>query len=351
MPPPPTHDRLAADLRNLRERGLIRLRETRLSALETAVALSHRGPAPDPGPLDEPYRPAAVEQLLREAIVELGGGNLGAAAEYTFGLATGSRDWTVGERRKAAAAVYRVSTERFRKHHEQLIVDEMAEAILRLCMPAAPSQPATDLPSGPAVIPLGRVTLDFMPVEMIKGVEAVVSSENIYLETSKIFRNSLSAALRRACAETTGTGQIVDDVIQRGLLDWMREHGRAGLPVAPGTVATTDPGRLREAGVRRIYHAAVAIPIGDGTEYRLSPEGVARAVRNVFRLASREQPPLRSIALPLFGAGRGGLDPSTSLTWLWPAIERELNADPSLDIHLITRSPATAQAITRHFTP
>ncbi|WP_205718119.1 macro domain-containing protein [Actinomadura soli] len=343
-----------ADLKNLRERGLTRLRDTRLDALETAVALyRHDGPAPDARPPVEPYRPAAVEELLRQAIVELGGGKLSTAAGFTFGLAAGARDWTVGERRKSAASIYGVSTERFRKHHEQLIVDQTAEAVLRLCMPAAaPRAPrAADVPPSPAVIRLGRVTLDYMPVEMIKGVDAIVSSENVYLEASKIFRNSLSAALRRACAETTGTGEIVDDVVQRGLADWMRDHGRPGLPVAPGTVATTSPGRLRASGVRRIYHAAVAVPVGDGNEYELSPEAVARAVHNTVQLAQRERPPLRSIALPLFGAGRGGLDAAESLSWVWSAVERELDADPSWDMHLIARSPATAQTIIRHFSP
>ncbi len=354
MHSPPTHDQLLADLRNLRERGLTRLRDTRMDALDAAVALyRHNVPAPGARLPAEPYRPAAVEELLRQAIVELGGGRLAAAAEYTFGLATGTRDWTVGERRKEAASIYGVSTERFRKHHEQIVVDQTAEAVLRLCMPAAALHPAypADLPRSPAVIRLRRVTFDFMPVEMIKGVDAIVSSENVYLEASKIFRNSLSAALRRACAETTDSGEIVDDVIQRELADWMREHGRPGLPVAPGTVAATGPGRLRTSGVRRIYHAAVAVPIGDGNEYELSPEAVARAVHNAFGLALREQPPLRSIALPLFGAGRGGLDAAESLSWLWSALERELDADPAWNVHLIARSPATAQAIIGHFSP
>ncbi|WP_344904154.1 hypothetical protein [Actinomadura meridiana] len=357
--PTPTHDQLVADLRTLRERGLTRLRDIRLDALESAVALyRHDGRAPRARPPDEAYRPAAVEELLRQAVIELGGGKLSTAAGFTFGLAAGARDWTVGERRREAASIYGVSTERFRKHHEQLIVDQTAEAVLRLCMPPVsprpvsppPSPQTADVPPGPAVIHLGPITLDYMPVEMITGVDAIVSSENVYLEASKIFRNSLSAALRRACAETTGTGEIVDDVVQRGLADWMRRHGRPGLPVAPGTVATTGPGRLAASGVRRIYHAAVAVPVGDGNEYDLSPEAVARAVRGVVRLAGRERPPVRSIALPLFGAGRGGLDAAESLSWLWAAVERELDADPSLDVHLIARSPTTARTIIARFT-
>lgn len=373
---PPAHDQLVADLRTLRERGLTRLRGTRLAALDAAAkSYGERGSGRAEQSAAEQtqterasaelYRPAAVEELLRQAVIELGGGNLAAAAEYTFGLAGGTRDWPIGERRKKAASIYGVSTERFRKHHEHLIVDQTAEAILRLCISTdthrrpspsvMPSAMPPAVPRSPTVHNLGPVTLDFMPVEMISGINVIVSSENIYLEASKIFRNSLSAALRRACAESTETGQLIDDVIQRELTEWMRAHGRLGLPVAPGTVAATDAGRLRQAGVRRIYHAAVAVPRAGGSEYEVAPETVARAVNNVFRLAEQErsrfEPPLRSIALPLFGAGRGGLQPEESMSWLWAAVERELNdrARHRWDLHIITQSPRDAQAIFRHF--
>lgn len=355
---PPIHDQLVADLRTLRERGLTRLRETLLSALDAAAVLCGHGAttsaAQGPG---DPYRPAAVEELLSEAIAELGGGNLTAAAEYTFGLVAGTRDWPIGERRKKAASIYGVSTERFRKHHEPLIVDQTAEAILRLCMSAEvprPRRPAR-VPRSPAAHHLGPVTLDFMPVEIVSGIDVIVSSENVYLEASKIFRNSLSAALRRACAEYNEAGELVDDIIQRELTQWMRAHGRLGLPVAPGTVAVTDAGRLRRAGVRRIYHSAVAVPRAGGEEYEFSPEAVARAVHNIFRLAEHERtlftPPLRSVALPLFGAGRGGLDPEESLSWLWAAVEHELG-DGVLhrwELHIVTQVPRDAEAVIHYF--
>ncbi|GLW61874.1 hypothetical protein Arub01_01180 [Actinomadura rubrobrunea] len=337
---PPRHDELAADLRTLRERGLTRLRDSRLGALQAAAQLCGLDASADA------YRPAAIEEVLRRAVADLGG-NLAAAAAYTFGLADGTRDWPIGERRRKAAQIYGVSTERFRKHHEQVVVDETAEAILRLCLPSRVSRHAR-VPRSPAVLPLGPVTLNYMPVEMIQGVDVIVSSENIYLEASKIFRNSLSAALRRACAEYGESGELLNDVIQAELTRWKQTHGRLGLPVAPGTVAATDPGRLREAGVRRVYHAAVAVPRPDGDGYEFSPEAMSRAVHNVFRLAEREK--LRSIAFPLFGAGRGGLDPAESLRWLWSAIDRERAAASRWDLHLITHTPRDAEAIIEHFT-
>ncbi|MEU8147479.1 macro domain-containing protein [Nonomuraea sp. NPDC048901] len=354
---PPPHDQLIADLRSLRERGLTRLRETRLNALDTAAMLcGTMGGAPEGQTSAEPYRPAAIEELVGRAVAELGGGNLTGAAEYTFGLASGTRDWPIGERRKSAAAVYGVSVERFRKHHEQLIINETAEAILRLCLAAATAgTPRSPRLQHPATLALGPVTLDFMPVELINGVDIVVSSENVYLEASKIFRNSLSAALRRACAEVNEAGEIVDDVIRRELTQWLRVNGRLGLPVAPGSVAVTEAGRMRRSGVRRVYHAAVATPCADGNQYEFSVEAMTQAVRNIFRLAEHERalfgPPLRSIALPIFGAGRGGLDPTQSLDRLWGAIEREIDADTlsRWDLHIITHAPRDAEAVIRRF--
>jgi hypothetical protein len=54
---------------------------------------------------------------------------------------------------------------------------------------------------------------------------------------------------------------------------------------------------------------------------------------------------LRSLCLPLFGAGRGGLSPKTSFSYLWAALGRELLDDDRWDVHLLARSEATAIAV------
>jgi O-acetyl-ADP-ribose deacetylase (regulator of RNase III) len=188
---------------------------------------------------------------------------------------------------------------------------------------------------------------------MFRGVDVIVSSENTYLEMSKVFGDTLSAAVRRAGARLGESGEVLDDTVSRELARWQQEHARSGLAVAPGTVAPTGPGELRRSGTRRIYHAAVAVPEANGRAYRVTPEAVARAVHNVFRLASRERwrfaPPLRSIAFPLFGAGRGGVPPGESFSWLWSSILREARFGESgpgaWELHVITRSTASASAV------
>ncbi len=101
----------------------------------------------------------------------------------------------------------------------------------------------------------------------------------------------------------------------------------------------------------------MATPCADGNQYEFSVEAMTLAVRNIFRLAEHERalfgPPLRSIALPIFGAGRGGLDPAQSLDRLWGAIERETDTDSlsRWDLHIVTHAPRDAEAVLRRFGP
>jgi O-acetyl-ADP-ribose deacetylase (regulator of RNase III) len=101
--------------------------------------------------------------------------------------------------------------------------------------------------------------------------------------------------------------------------------------------------------VRRIFHAAVTTPSATGNGYETAPEAVAEAVLRVFRLAGEERDsgglPLRSVVLPLFGAGRGGLDARRSAEAVLGALEIALAADPDWSVHLVTRNPVSAAAV------
>jgi hypothetical protein len=204
------------------------------------------------------------------------------------------------------------------------------------------------MPFGPATVP---VTVHAGPVEGLTGIDILVSSENTMLEPAKPFKSSLSARIRAAAARRDESGMIIDDVVGTGLAAWMRAHGRAGLPVEPGRVAWTEAGELGRHGVRRIYHAAVACPVSNSNDYQVDLEGIFRAVRTSFALGRQQRaettPPLRSICFPLFGAGRGGLDPGQSLAWSWPAMRQELAEDPSWELHLSTWRPSETAAVLR----
>ncbi len=143
----------------------------------------------------------------------------------------------------------------------------------------------------------------------MRDADILVSSENVYLEMSKTFRPTVSAALRRAAAVRNAAGEIVDDVLPRELRTWLRGHGRTGLPVRPGTVVATSPGALGAHGVRRIHHAAVSTPVGDGDRYHVAPAVLAEAVQASFALGRAERAelslPLSTLCFPCWAPAAG----------------------------------------------
>ncbi|MEU3986023.1 Appr-1-p processing protein [Streptomyces sp. NPDC026672] len=374
----PPHHQLVAELRALRKAGLPRVRQTPhpgLAAAATAAGLP-TGP-------EEPA--AGIERLLRAAVHWLDGsapppgdhlapvppdagpvGELARAAAHSFGL-VGAGSQIAGERRKAAAAVFGVTTESFRHRQEHQVMDRLADAVLALAGAGTPQDGSPDTreaspggppgsarmtdppvhydtaaPGGPPAHPPIQVHLS--PIELLRGIDILVSSENTYLEMSKIFRNTVSGSLRRAAAVRDETNAVVDDPLARELRGWLALHHRSGLQVPPGTVVPTGPGALAERGVRRVLHAAVAVPRRNGNGYEACERTVVDAVAAAFRVAAGERdaydPPLASLCFPVLGAGRGGLPPERAARWLRWAVEEELRADPRWTVHLVTRTPA-----------
>ncbi|MFE7369328.1 alpha/beta fold hydrolase [Streptomyces anulatus] len=179
------------------------------------------------------------------------------------------------------------------------------------------------------------------PVEQLKDVDIVVSSENTYLQMSQFFKPSTSGSLRRAAAEKSGGGQILEDVAGDHLATWLRSHGSYGLSVPGGTVAPTPAGELSKRNVHRIYHAAIATPVPGTNNYTIDPQSIPRAVHNIFDLARQERgehgSDFSSICFPLFGAGRGEMSVSESFELIWQSLISELAEDPSWSIHFTTR--------------
>ncbi|MFF9486012.1 macro domain-containing protein [Streptomyces sp. NPDC014676] len=452
----PSHQELAEELRCLRRLGLSRLRHCSRDGLRAAAVAAGLC-------ADSDDELEGIEELLGAAVRRLGGGELrdaddcdplARAAAHSFGLFAYRRGVPAADRRKAAAGVYGVSTERFRKSQEHEVFDGLASAILALArsrrsrdtgdtgggrpgfpsdgwpgIPSAlsdgrsgspgdsppggtgdgrfdissagrsgvlddsrthtlsagrpggtgdgrsgtpgdgrpripgsvrsgPRVPSRTLLAGPApdglrpapdgVHPVpgasrpapGRVAVRLAPIERIRDVDILVSSENVYLEMSKTFRPTVSGVLRRAAAERSD-GEIVDDVLARELAVWLHTHRRSGLAVRPGTVVPTSAGALSRQGVRRVYHAAVATPVDHGSRYHVDLRTVTEAVRQSFDLARTERKtlalPLTSICFPLLGAGRGGLPAADAAPRLLGAVREELRRDPSWSVLLVTR--------------
>lgn len=386
-PAQPIIDDIVADLRVLRERGLVMIRHTELPALRAAAAramavgtlpaglktaaaaaagtggagTAQAGPA---AALDT--GPRAIEALVRVAVHHLDGGELGTSATHTFGLAPGDRDKPAQDRRRKAALAYNVSLERFRKHHEKRVIEQVAEKIMELCQPLTagpePGSPASPRhPDGPPergdeVRLEGRVrgarfpvTVHVQPVELLHDVDVVIAPANIYLELPQPYKASVSAALRRASARHAADGSVVADEVADELRAWVAANGRPGMAVAEGTVAATSSGAMADQGVRRIYHAAITAPRPGTNDYDVQPTAIARAVHATFSIARAERgrfsPPLGSLCFPLLGSGRGGLAPETSFDWIWSALEHEVRADNTWEIHFIAHRKAVAEVI------
>ncbi|GGQ99359.1 hypothetical protein GCM10010251_13050 [Streptomyces aurantiogriseus] len=334
----------------MRRGGLPALQSLVPEALRAATL--HAGYARDDGDLAD-----GAERLLGAAAARLGADDLiGRAAQCTFGLLPGRRGDPAADRRRAAALVYGVTPERFRHSQERQVVEQLAGAVLAEARePSGPTVRAPGTPAArtPARVPTvglpGRagnrpVTVHISPIELLRDIDILVSSENVHLEMSKSFRPTVSGSLRHAASVGCAADGPVTDVLADELAAWVR--ARPGvLPLRPGAVVPTGPGALAERGVRRVYHAAVAVPEGHG--YRVDPQSIATAVAACFTHARRERtdthPALRSLCFPVLGAGRGGLDRRTSASWLRWAIEDALTADPDWQVHVVTRYPEVAR--------
>lgn len=348
----PDHASLLLELKEVRRAGLIRLRGRSLPALDAVAESVTPAGARGPG--------AAVEALLRLAVARLDAGTLRTAAEYTLGLAQGTRDWPASDRRSRAASVYGVSVERFRKDQEVVVLGEIAEHIVRLAAEAdaTPGEPADEWDAGThrtvEVQVAGRrvrLTLHVHPVDLLRDVDVVVSPANTHFALPEPYKSSVAASLRRAAAARGVTGDVRDDPVSDELRKWAARQGTSGRPVLPGTVAVTGAGALAGQGVRRIYHAAVAVPRAGTNDYDVLPADITRAVSRALAVLAEEHehhaPPLRSVCFPLLGSGRGGLPYHVSLAAVWAAVEAELARGARWDIHFVVRTPEAAALVER----
>jgi O-acetyl-ADP-ribose deacetylase (regulator of RNase III) len=364
----PSHESLVADLRRLRERGLLRLRQLDLPALRVAA-----GPVAGGDGRDESHPAVQIEQFLRAAVDRLGDEETGTAARYLFGLFQG----TIGRRptdlRERAANVFGLSAETFRKGPEGLLLSRIADEMIMLMYGRdgrSRSDVVRDLALagaggsggrygterfGPYPIRFGDhvvpITVHQGKVEHLRDIDVIVSSENTYLEPARMYTATLSGSLRRAAALRDDAGRVQRDVVRDELADWVARHGSTGNPFEPGLVVPTSPGSLVRQGIRRLYHAAVAEPRTGTNDYRVDGESIVRGIASVMRTLRAERasfdPPLRSFTLPLFGAGYGQVPPEDSFGRLWPALRAELAHEGEWEVHFTVLGADEAAAVLR----
>lgn len=145
------------------------------------------------------------------------------------------------------------------------------------------------------------------------NIQAIVNSENTYMEMARVHESSISALLRHQGMEFSGERRVTD-LVNRQLLDQVA--GR--VPVPPASVYLTKAGRLKRFGVLAIAHVACVEPVQSmqaGKGYR-AVEDLGACVQAVLEKLSHAQPwwdgwP-RNVLFPLLAAGTGGNDPRSS---------------------------------------
>lgn len=120
----PTRGALVADLKLLREKGLLEIDDLHLPALLAAGTLTAAAGGD---------AAAVIETLVRRVVARLGGGRYGDALVQLFGLDADSRVLTAGVRRINAAKALGCSEKTFRTKHEPAMLNDLARSILVLC--------------------------------------------------------------------------------------------------------------------------------------------------------------------------------------------------------------------------
>jgi hypothetical protein len=120
--------RLVEELILVRDAGLPRLRHLTLPALTEAARQVADEPDAEPQVL--------IEQLLRRAVEQLGGGAQGEAAAVLFGLEGGTRGLAAADRRRQAADCFGRTFSTFRQRYEPDVVNDVALAIQQLVVAA-----------------------------------------------------------------------------------------------------------------------------------------------------------------------------------------------------------------------
>ena len=158
---------------------------------------------------------------------------------------------------------------------------------------------------------------DFL--KMGRRFDALINPENDYMQMARIFEaKTISSLLRYYGSRLDQARRIVEDSVQDELDEKVRKLTNPVRPVVQGTVLVTSAGHeqsylRKKMEVRYILHAASVTVQGGGANKYLAPIRDSGALKEVVRnvlcharhLGGNE--PIKSIYLPMFGTGKGGV--------------------------------------------
>jgi O-acetyl-ADP-ribose deacetylase (regulator of RNase III) len=157
----------------------------------------------------------------------------------------------------------------------------------------------------------------------------------------RIIDPSISGNIRYGGAEKDANGAVLVDTIARDLRGKLSGRVYVGI----GTVVDTEPGALASppTNVKRIVHVAAVDGIGPGKGVRADAETLSTCLASVLEhvheqngrstiLSRLFNKPCRSILVPLFGTGQGGLTVGQVTPRLVSAAVDFFNGHPQTDL-------------------
>jgi O-acetyl-ADP-ribose deacetylase (regulator of RNase III) len=177
-----------------------------------------------------------------------------------------------------------------------------------------------------------------------RGVDVIVSSENVDLQLARYYEPSLSGVLRYLDATRRG-GRVIRDNLALAV---EKAAGDTPLPVAPGFVLATPTTVLAdEYKIKFIFHAAVVqgvVESGYSPIAEAIPEAVKESYREFVRLAADHA--LTSMLFPLLGAGSAKLDAAQAAALMIPAtVQGMRDADSCKTTFIVARVQSHASAL------
>ncbi|GAB3735101.1 hypothetical protein GCM10027598_61000 [Amycolatopsis oliviviridis] len=152
---------------------------------------------------------------------------------------------------------------------------------------------------------LGIVTGD---LRRARCAELWVNPENTAMRMSRVDELSVSAIIRYEGACRDAAGRVTADVIA----DELERRVGPRRPIPAGTAIITGAGDLARLGVRYVAHSAAVQGEPGGGYHQI--RDVGRCATAVLAAIDRttDPKPVRSVLLPLLGAGQGGGDPMST---------------------------------------